>query len=251
MYAHDNNDNLLCSLPTRVWTASKGKTAETLAQSQGSPVFRRFADYKSAIHSSNNMKTSPPAERGARNVRPLRRRWLAMAALFVSLAIPARALQAPDLTVGTTRLTVYTNSQYYIGGKFFTYNLGPTGLRGWIYALGDGTLDQFTSVAPWQILVTSVGANTPAAGILQTNDVISGRRQGCRRFLIHERSRMVLGNAITAAEAGNGQLSLLVHPLRLRQQYECDPPVGHREPGLTAPPRPTTAPNRPCCCPMP
>ncbi len=135
------------------------------------------------------------------------------ACLFVfSMASMAVAQSAPDLTVGTNRFTVYTNSQYYMGGQFFTYNLGPTGLRGWIYALGPSSLDQFTSIAPWQILVTSVGTNTPAVGFLQTNDVILGVAAGLPPApLFTNDSRIVLGNAITAAEAGNGKLSFLVN----------------------------------------
>ncbi len=136
---------------------------------------------------------------------------MCLAVLWFGLPAGLKA-QAPDLTVGIVRFTVYTNSQYYIGGQFFTYNLGPTGLRGWIYALGPGTLDQFTSVAPWQILVTSVGTNTPANGILQTNDVILGVTAGLSpASLFTNDSRVALGNAITAAEADTGQLSFLVN----------------------------------------
>ena len=101
--------------------------------------------------------------------------------LLLGFPSGARA-QAPDLTVGNTRYTVSTNTQYYIGGNIFTYNLGPTGLRGWIYALGDAKTDSFTSIAPWQIMVTSVGTTTPAVtptiGIFQNNDVILGAQAG-------------------------------------------------------------------------
>ncbi len=59
-----------------------------------------------------------------------------------------------------------------------TYNLGPTGLRGWIYNSGDGgsTSGQegTMSALSRQILVTAVGSDTPAANILGLNDVILG-----------------------------------------------------------------------------
>src|SRR4051812_32938949 len=63
-----------------------------------------------------------------------------------------------------------------------TYNLGPTGLRGWIYTHPDSPTatiyGRLTTTPPWQILVTAVGANTPAKGILEINDVILGASAG-------------------------------------------------------------------------
>ncbi|MEI7901852.1 MAG: DUF6288 domain-containing protein, partial [bacterium] len=58
------------------------------------------------------------------------------------------------------------------------YNLGPTGLRGWIYNSGDGSLfsaqEGYISALSRQILVTVVGAGTPASGVLAVEDVILG-----------------------------------------------------------------------------
>ena len=136
------------------------------------------------------------------------------ATIFLVLQAVALAQSAPDLTVGTTRYTVYTNSQYYVGNQLYTYNLGPTGLRGWIYVLCNqaNVMDNYTTNAPFQILVTSVGTNTPAAGILFSNDVILGVKAGLPPVsLFTNDTRRTLGNAITDAEAGNGQLSLLVN----------------------------------------
>ncbi|MCX6874806.1 MAG: DUF6288 domain-containing protein [Verrucomicrobia bacterium] len=73
----------------------------------------------------------------------------------------------PDLTQGTT-----------VDHKL-TYNLGSTGLRGWIYTLPVRQFDlerlQGRTTAPArQILVTHVGAKSPADGVMQVDDVILG-----------------------------------------------------------------------------
>jgi len=58
-----------------------------------------------------------------------------------------------------------------------TYNLGATGLRGWIFTKPATHFDGLqgrTTAAARQILVTHVGAKSPAEGVLQVNDVIVG-----------------------------------------------------------------------------
>ena len=58
-----------------------------------------------------------------------------------------------------------------------TYNLGSTGLRGWIYTKAASNLDGIqgrTTTASRQILVTHVGAKSPADGVIQVDDVILG-----------------------------------------------------------------------------
>ena len=56
-----------------------------------------------------------------------------------------------------------------------TYNLGATGLRGWIYINGsDAGYDGTMTDKSREILISTVGANTPAAGIMQVDDVILG-----------------------------------------------------------------------------
>jgi hypothetical protein len=58
-----------------------------------------------------------------------------------------------------------------------TYNLGATGLRGWIHTKPANYLDSLqgrTTLASRQILVTHVGAKSPADGVLQVDDVILG-----------------------------------------------------------------------------
>ncbi|MCX6877278.1 MAG: DUF6288 domain-containing protein [Verrucomicrobia bacterium] len=137
---------------------------------------------------------------------------ISLAALII-LATPGlvfgaektKAVQAPDLTAGTNRHAV---------DRKFTYNLGPTGMRGWIWTQWS-TYNSDTSTAgkPWQILVTSVGKDTPAAaaGILP-NDVILGVQAGDGAVsLFTKDARKSLGLAIGDAEAANGVLKLLIN----------------------------------------
>ena len=108
---------------------------------------------------------------------------------------------APDLT--TTDLATIDRT--------WTYNLGPTGMRGWIYHAWPETpaRDGMTAFAPYQILVTTVAASTPAVGVFAANDVILGAGMGSGAVpLFTSDARKSLGWAIGAAEAGNGILKL-------------------------------------------
>ncbi|MCF7955658.1 MAG: DUF6288 domain-containing protein [Phycisphaerae bacterium] len=83
-----------------------------------------------------------------------------------------------------------------------TYNLGPTGLRGWIYTKPGNYLDSVqgrTTTASRQILVTHVGAKSPAEGVMKVNDVILG--VGGKLFT--DDARKGIGMAITEAEKIN------------------------------------------------
>ncbi len=58
-----------------------------------------------------------------------------------------------------------------------TYNLGATGLRGWIFTKAANNLDSQqgrTTTASRQILVTHVGAKSPADGVIKVDDIILG-----------------------------------------------------------------------------
>jgi hypothetical protein len=74
--------------------------------------------------------------------------------------------QAPDLTKDAQSVD-----------RKLTYNLGATGLRGWIYTKAANNLDAAqgrTTLASRQILVTHVGAASPADGVVMVDDVILG-----------------------------------------------------------------------------
>ena len=123
---------------------------------------------------------------------------VALLALGWLLAFPAgvQAQFAPDLT--TTDLATIDRTH--------TYNLGPTGMRGWIYLTNwNNNIGDFgitTAQSPWQILVTAVGTNTPASGIMAIDDVILGASVGAGAVpLFTNDSRKSFGWAIGAAEA--------------------------------------------------
>ena len=103
-------------------------------------------------------------------------------------APPAPAI--PDLTRGGT----------VPGGVRHDWNLGPTGLRGWMHC---GTL---VTKDARQILVTKVDEGSPADGIVRVGDVILG--VGGEPFTSDP--RVAVGRAVTRAEseAGGGRLAL-------------------------------------------
>lgn len=78
------------------------------------------------------------------------------------------------------------------------WNLGPTGLRGWMFS------DKLVTKDARQIIVTSVDAGSPADGVIAVGDVILG--VGGQPFSIDPRTEF--GRAVSAAEAGSGKLVL-------------------------------------------
>ena len=95
-----------------------------------------------------------------------------------------------------------------------SYNLGPTGLRGWIYVdrNNKGQQGLITDLSR-QILVTHVGASTPALGVLAVDDVILGVDWGSGGAPVPPFSsdcRKSFGEAIGEAEKteNNGTLRL-------------------------------------------
>ena len=98
-----------------------------------------------------------------------------LAALAVGLISPLFS-QVPDLTKdgAIAALKADPNSKPVYGE---TYNLGATGLRGWIYnweASNHERAQGRTTQASRQILVTHVGAASPADGVVKVDDVILG-----------------------------------------------------------------------------
>ena len=120
---------------------------------------------------------------------------LVLAAL---LAAPLPALAAgkgqpmtiPDFTKGGT----------LPAGAKHDWNLGPTGLRGWMFC------DKMVTTDARQISITKVEKGSPADGILAVGDVILG--VGGKPFSYDPRTEF--GKALTTAEsqAGGGKLTL-------------------------------------------
>ena len=88
--------------------------------------------------------------------------------------------------------------------RTLTYNLGATGLRGWIYTKPADFFESQqgrTTTASRQILVTHVGAQSPADGVMKVDDVILGA--GGKQFT--DDARKGIAVAIQEAEkADNG-----------------------------------------------
>lgn len=103
--------------------------------------------------------------------------------------------------VSLTDVGPYETPSRYASGTI-TYNLGPTGARGWIKAYDGGGL--FWGENGGEILVTHVYAGSPADGKLEVFDVLVGA--GGRMF--DKDADVSLGAAIARAQRGDGTLSL-------------------------------------------
>ena len=120
---------------------------------------------------------------------------LATMTLAVMLAAPgAAAKKAPP------SIPDFTHGDPIPAGANHDWNLGATGLRGWIYC------DQMVTTDARQIAVTKVDKGSPADGIFVPGDVILG--VGGQAFSYDPRTEF--GKALTTAEstAGGGQLTL-------------------------------------------
>jgi hypothetical protein len=120
-------------------------------------------------------------------------------ALALGMASPLCA-QVPDLTKDIQSID-----------RELTYNLGATGLRGWIYTKAADNLDAAqgrTTLVSRQILVTHVGTGSPADGVMKVDDVILG----VDGRLFNDDARKSFAMAIQQAEkeAKGGVLKLTV-----------------------------------------
>ena len=132
------------------------------------------------------------------------RPWRTALWLAVLLLVPAWVSAAPpDLTAAGVIATIDRSA---------TYNLGPTGLRGWIYidpSGGNIGPDGLMTDQSRQILVTV--ASVPGSAVLAVDDVILGAMAGSSGTvpLFTSDSRKALGAAIGDAEK-NGAGTLRV-----------------------------------------
>lgn len=95
-----------------------------------------------------------------------------------------KSVQVPDLTRGD-RIPQQARHDW---------NLGPTGLRGWMYC------DQLVTTDARQIAVTAVAPGSPGDGTIEVGDVILG--VGGSRFSFDPRTEF--GRAVTSAETAEG-----------------------------------------------
>ena len=126
---------------------------------------------------------------------------------WLSLASAVNAAP-PDLT-GAGVIAALKSEYYYSSRPYSeTYNLGATGLRGWIYIAGNNAGDYGLITEPSrQILVTV--ASAPASAVLAVDDVILGAMAGSSGTVpaFSSDCRKAFGVAIGEAEkAGAGTL---------------------------------------------
>jgi HEAT repeat protein len=130
---------------------------------------------------------------------PLPLRSCLLAALALVTCVPLAAAAPPDLTQGDTTGV----------DRKGTYNLGATGMRGWIYlkpATHFDGLQGRTTAPSRQILVTHVGAKSPADGVMQVDDVIVGI--GGKFFSDDARRSIAAAIQEAEKESNNGVLEL-------------------------------------------
>ena len=92
-----------------------------------------------------------------------------------------------------------------------TYNLGATGLRGWIHTKAANFFESQqgrTTTASRQILVTHVGEKSPADGVIQVDDVILGA--GGRLFSDDARKSIALAIQEAEKQPNGGLLNLTI-----------------------------------------
>lgn len=116
--------------------------------------------------------------------------FLLFATLHAAAAGGSNNSTVPDLTKGDA---IPANAKK-------DWNLGPTGMRGWMFC------DKLVTTDARQIAITVVDKGSPADGVLAAGDVLLG--VGGKAFSFDPRTE--LGRAITAAEteAGGGKLTL-------------------------------------------
>ncbi len=127
----------------------------------------------------------------------------AITAFALSALVGVSAEEKSDFGAGkvkSTNVPDFTKGDAIPAQAKHDWNLGATGLRGWIYC------DKMVTSDARQIAITKVEKGSPADGVLAVGDVILG--VGGTPFSYDPRTEM--GKALTLAEseAGDGNLSL-------------------------------------------
>ena len=120
---------------------------------------------------------------------------------LLSLALAAfLAAPLPALAAGDLQMPDFTKGDAIPAKAKHDWNLGATGLRGWMFC------DKMVTTDARQISITKVEAGSPADGLFLVGDVLPG--VGGRPFSYDPRTEF--GKALTAAESetGGGKLTL-------------------------------------------
>ncbi|MGV2336887.1 MAG UNVERIFIED_CONTAM: DUF6288 domain-containing protein [Planctomycetaceae bacterium] len=121
-------------------------------------------------------------------------------ALTTAVWLSFSVISAVTADEKTPRIPDFTKGDVIPRKAPHDWNLGPTGLRGWMYC------DRLVTTDARQIAITAVAQGSPADGLIVVGDVILG--VGGQSFSYDPRTEF--GKAVTAAEtdAGGGRLVL-------------------------------------------
>jgi Family of unknown function (DUF6288)/HEAT repeats len=128
--------------------------------------------------------------------------------MHTSLAVLLLLINLPALLLAVQNTPPDLTRENQVDQKL-TYNLGATGLRGWIYSKPATHFDGLqgrTTAAARQILVTHVGTQSPADGTIQVGDVILG--VGGKPFTDDARKSFALAIQAAEQEESGGVLKL-------------------------------------------
>jgi hypothetical protein len=118
--------------------------------------------------------------------------------LLTLLAAPASAVAAAKGQ--PLKIPDFTQGEAIPAGAKHDWNLGPTGLRGWMFC------DQLVTTDARQISVTQVEKGSPAEGIFLVGDVILG--VGGKPFSFDPRTEFGRAVTLTESAAGGGKLAV-------------------------------------------
>ena len=116
----------------------------------------------------------------------------------VLLAVPASVSAATPK--GKPANPDFTQGDAIPAGAKHDWNLGPTGLRGWMFC------DKLVTTDARQISITKVEKGSPAEGILAVGDVILG--VGGKPFSYDPRTEFGKAITVAEAEAGGGRFTV-------------------------------------------
>lgn len=116
---------------------------------------------------------------------------------------------------GTMSKPDFTKGDKIPGGAVHDWNLGATGLRGWMYS------DKMVTSDARQIMITKVEKGSPADGKLKVGDVVLG----VNGDLFTYDPRTEFGKALVVSEAGDGVLEVICWRGGKRESVELRLPV--------------------------
>lgn len=119
--------------------------------------------------------------------------------VFVSWMLVSLPAQAAGKIPGM-RSPDFTKGEPIPEGAKHDWNLGPTGLRGWMFC------DKLVTTDARQVMITKVDEGSPSDGIIAVGDVILG--VGGKLFSFDPRTEMGVAISQAESESGGGKLAL-------------------------------------------